>query len=139
MAASLEKEEKVFELLQKPDVFNLRATYPREFVLPAYAKDKKEEGKEVKEKKQPKNSKRPLFPENVTYYQLGEDKNPNLNLPYDVDEYYYLFFVEDYIRIKMMLEKAGLEEGGHYMNGSFLLEDVIEGGCINPNKFTESL
>lgn len=138
LAASSSKEEKLYELLQKPDTFILKATYPKVFVLPGYVKrpdEKKEEEAKPKKKQAPP----PVFPENVTYFSLGEDGKMNLNLPYDVDEYFYLFFVGDYIRVKVMLEQAGLEEKGHFMNGSFLLEEIIEGGAINPNKLVDML
>ena len=56
-----------------------------------------------------------------------------------MDSYFYLFFVEDYMFVKIALEKAGLPEEGHYMNGNFLIENIIEGGAINPNKFIDKL
>ena len=137
IAASLGMEDKVFKLVQKPGLFDLTATYPREFKLPTYFQNPEDD--KAKDKPEKKQGERPHFPAHITYFDLGDDKKPNLNLPYDVDEYYYLFFSGDYIRIKMMLEEAGLEEDGHYMDGNFLIEDVIEGGAINPNKFTDML
>lgn len=137
LAVSSSKEGKVFEMLKKPEIFNLKATYPREFKVPWYVQSPNEKKKEKHKKEKPKAH--PTFPEDVTCFFLGEDKTMNLNLPYDVDEYYYLFFTGDYIRVKVMLEQAGLEEKGHYMDGSFLIEDIIEGGAINPNKFVDML
>ena len=137
IGATLGKEDKVLELLKEPDIFDLQATYPREFKLPTYFQNP--EDNKASEEQPLQKKKRPRFPDNIIYFDLGDDKNPNLNLPYDVDEYYYLFFSKDYLRIKMMLEEAGLPEEGHYMDGNFLIEDIIEGGAINPNKFAEQL
>lgn len=137
LASSLEKEGTVFELLEKPNVFSMSATYPREFKLPFYIKDPND--KEEKNTKKEKKIKRCAIPENISYLFLGSDVKLDLNLPYDVDEYFYLFFVTDYLSVKIMLENAGLEETGHYMDGNFLVENVIEGGTINPNKFIEKL
>ena len=138
LAVSMSKEEAVYKLLQKPGMFNLKATYPKVFELPEYVKRPDEKEKEETKPKKKKGA-RPVIPEEITYFSMGDDRKMNLNLPYDVDEYYYLFFVGDYIRVKMMLEQAGLEEEGHYMNGNFLLEEIIEGGVINPNKLVDML
>ena len=78
------------------------------------------------------------FPAEVTFFSLGPDEKLNLNLPYDVDSYFYLFFVADYIGVKIMLEHAGLEEEGHYMDGTMLIEEALgTGGVINPTKAFE--
>ena len=138
LAFSTRYEKKVYELLQDPDKFNLKATYPNEIKLPTYivnANDKNKTENDVKKR----DVKRPAFSDDVTYFYLGDDNKLNLNLPYDVDEYYYLFFVEDFIKVRVMLEEAGLEAWGHYMDGNFLLEDIIEGGVMNPNKFVDML
>lgn len=136
LAVSLSKEKKVLELLQTPEKFNLKATYPTEIKIPTYLMNVTDEKKEDKQKE---NIKRSVIPDNVTYFYMGEDKKLNLNLPYDVDNYFYLFFVEDYIKVRVMLEEAGLEQDGHYMDGNFLIEDVVEGGFINPNKLVYML
>lgn len=138
LAFSTRYEKKVYELLQDPDKFNLKATYPNEIKLPTYivnVNDKNKTENDVKKR----DVKRPAFSDDVTYFYLGDDNKLNLNLPYDVDEYYYLFFVEDFIKVRVMLEEAGLEAWGHYMDGNFLLEDIIEGGVMNPNKFVDML
>lgn len=138
LAASLRKEAQALSLCESPADFKLEATHPLEVSLPIYLQEPEERAKE--EAKNPEaNIKRSVFPENVTYHFLGSDKHLNLNLPYDVDSYFYLFFVEDYMFVKIALEKAGLPEEGHYMNGNFLIENIIEGGAINPNKFIDKL
>ena len=71
---------------------------------------------------------------NGCFFDLGEEGSLNLNLPYDVDDYFYIFFVDDYVELKVLLEQSGLPEQGHYMDGSFLLErDALEKG-INLNR-----
>ena len=75
------------------------------------------------------------FSANVRFFSLGKEEKMNLNLPYDVDEYFYLFFVSDYGPLKVFLEQAGLEEKGHFMDGSlFVEEDPGMGGLINVTK-----
>ena len=73
------------------------------------------------------------------FCNLGEEGSLKLALPYDVDEYFYLFFVKDYIELKVMLEKAGLPEKGYFMDGSFLLEDNPLEKYINLSRFFEML
>ena len=137
IAASSSKEEKVLELLKTPEKFDLKATYPTEIKIPTYLMGVKNENKKEPQKKV--KTRHSVIPDNITYFNLGDDKKLNLNLPYDVDEYFYLFFVEDYIKVRVMLEEAGLKQDGHYMDGNFLIEDIIEGGFINPNKLVDML
>ena len=59
----------------------------------------------------------------VCICNLGEEEHLSLQLPYDVDSHFYVFFCDDYAKVKVMLEQAGLDENGHYMNGLFLLEE----------------
>ena len=97
---------------------------------------------EVKKEKRKGKKKKSLrlmpFPQEVTFFSVGSDEKLNLNLPYDVDKYFYLFFVADYIGVKIMLEQAGLEEDGHYMDGTMLIEEELgAGGVINPTKAFE--
>lgn len=56
------------------------------------------------------------------FCNLGEDDKLKIVLHYDVDECFYLFFVDDYARLKVILEQSGLPEKDHYMDGRFLLE-----------------
>ena len=54
----------------------------------------------------------------ITLLRLGEEaKGINLALPYDIDEYVYVFFVHDYKTIRTALQNAGLKEYEHFMNG----------------------
>lgn len=56
--------------------------------------------------------------EKIVLYKLGnEDEHLNLTLPYDVDEYIYVFFVKDYKTIKAVLTKSGLKEREHFIDG----------------------
>ena len=137
LAASLLKEAQVLKLCQDSSDFKMKATHPLEITLPLFLRESEERRKEGCNTE--KNIKPSVFPKGISYHSLGSDKNLNLNLPYDVDKYFYLFFVEDYMYVKIALEKAGLMEEGHYMNGNFLIESAIEGGALNPNKLIEKL
>ncbi len=58
----------------------------------------------------------------LRYLALGaEGSGMKLSLPYDVESHCYLFFVKDYKKLCRDLEEAGLKEGVHFMDGSFLL------------------
>lgn len=82
----------------------------------------------------------PQLPEGTCFFSLGSEERLNLNLPYDVDSYFYLFFVEDYVALKVILEQAGLPEKGHYMDGTlFIRETPGDGGILNITKFFEGL
>ena len=82
----------------------------------------------------------PQLPEGTCFFSLGSEEKLNLNLPYDVDSHFYLFFVEDYVSLKVPLERAGLEEKGHYMDGTlFIRENPGDGGILNITKFFEGL
>ena len=86
-----------------------------------------------------KSAEEPTISPKGTFCSLGEDDRLQLNLPYDVDEYFYLFFVKDYIELKVMLEQAGLPERGHYMDSSFLLEKNVLEKYISLSRFFETL
>ena len=138
LAASLRKEAEVLRLCASPSEFNMEATHPLDIVLPIFLLEP--EKRKQEESKHPESSiKRSIFPKDIAYFFMGSDKDLDLHLPYDVDSYFYLFFVEDYMFVKIALEKAGLPEDGHYMNGNFLIDNVIEGGVINSNKFIDKL
>ena len=67
-----------------------------------------------------------LSPKGI-FLDMGEDENLRLYFPYDVDEYFYIFFVKDYVKLQVIMERGGLPEQHHYMDGRFLLEkDCLE-------------
>lgn len=139
LASSLNNEEKVWRLLLEPGNFVFKATYGKDIKEPDFLKNNEASRNDENESKGESYIERKKFPANVRYCYLGPDKKMSVNLQYDVDEYFYLFFVDDYIALKMRLERAGLPEKEHYMDGTIFIEETIEGGVINPNKFIEKL
>ncbi len=74
-----------------------------------------------------KSAEAPTISPQGLFCELGEDEHLQLNLPYDVEEHFYLFFVSDYVKLKVIMEQAGLTEKEYYMDGRFLLEtDCLE-------------
>ena len=61
-----------------------------------------------------------IFPDRALYLCLGSDQSLQLHLEYDVDDYYYLFFVKEYAKVNAMLSKTGLKEGEQYGDGNAL-------------------
>ena len=137
LAATEEKKGAIAKLLGNPTEFNFRIEEAAN-VNPsgkAYEQILKKQEKANKEylKKFP-------IPEKIRFFSLGSEKKMNLNLPYDIDSYFYLFFVEDYVPLKICLEQAGLEETGHYMDGSIFIDETPGlGGIINITKMFEKL
>ncbi|WP_029541208.1 glycosyltransferase [Selenomonas sp. AB3002] len=64
-----------------------------------------------------------LFNENTIYCQAGQGNSLQLRFEYDVETHFYLLFLPDYPKIKVMLEKAGLVEGEHFLDGDMFLEN----------------
>ncbi|WP_029541209.1 glycosyltransferase [Selenomonas sp. AB3002] len=136
LAVSDEKKYLVSHLITKPEDFDYHIEEA------ANLNPKIRDGKTVVKKSNVRAKKQGKFiiPDDVCYYPLGEEGRFNLNLPYDVDEYYYLFFVNNYVELKVMLEQAGLEEEGNYMDGNIFIEDTPgTGGLTNPTKLFEML
>lgn len=139
LAVGEEKYSQVCKMVMKPEDFNYHIEEEAN-VNPEIKDGKlitvKKKNRKDKEKKGGKLS----LPESVCYHALGKEGHYNLNLPYDVDEYFYLFFVKDYAAIKVMLEEAGLEEDGYYMDGDIFIEDTPgPGGLTNTTKLFEIL
>ena len=86
-----------------------------------------------------KSAKAPTLSPKGLFCQLGEDEHLQLNLPYDVEEHFYIFFVADYVELKVIMERVGLKEKEYYMDGRFLLEtDALE-KYISLSRFFEIL
>ena len=73
------------------------------------------------------------------FCKLGEDSHLKLDLPFDVDSHFYLFFVEDYVKLKVLLERGGLPETEYYMDGRFMLENDFLEKNINLSRVFETL
>lgn len=64
-----------------------------------------------------------VFPVDACYLPLGTDNSLQLHLDYDVDTHFYLFFVNDYLKLNVMLSQAGLREGEQYGDGIAFFKD----------------
>lgn len=138
LAVSDEWQEQVKHMVLKPDAFEYHIEEAAN--LNPEIRDGKPVIKERKAKAKKKKNEKLVLPDNVCYYNLGKEGHFNLNLPYDVDEYFYLFFVSKYVELKVMLEQAGLEEDGHYMDGAIFIDDTPgPGGLTNTTKLFEML
>ena len=69
----------------------------------------------------------------ICYIDLGWEKERlELNLTYDVEQYCYLCYVQDYPKLAAVLRESGLQEKEHFMDGHFLwlgkpwLDHIIE-------------
>lgn len=148
VAFTLEKQAEVLKWLNAPEEFSMRVDAKADkavikAIMEKYG-DKEAKNKEAEKEKAKEKEKEPApldgkaFPEGVHYCCLGSEKKLQANLSYDVDSHFYVFFVQDYIRLKMSLEQAGLEEDGNYINGNVLIDETPGlGGIVNPTKLFE--
>lgn len=81
-----------------------------------------------------------LFSEGTCFCQAGSGKSLQLHFDYDVDTHFYLLFVPDYPKVKVMLTQAGLQEGVQFLDGDMFLENrrMIE-DIITIQEFFERL
>lgn len=138
LAASVENQSAVLKLLENPE--GAKLSIAKEIKTPiALLNGASVMAKPEKKKEKKKAPSGPInFPVDVLFFSLGPDEKLNLKLPYDVDRHFYLFFVGDYIGVKIMLEHAGLDEEGHFMDGTMFIEEALgTGGVINPTKAFE--
>lgn len=64
-----------------------------------------------------------LFNDNTCFCRAGSSKSLKLHFDYDVDTHFYLLFLPEYPKVKVMLEQAGLKEGEQFMDGDMFLEN----------------
>ena len=95
LAAVLSRKSLVRELMKNPD-----------WAVPAEKSGRKQAG----------------YRDNARLCALGTSKHLELNLVYDVGSHFYLFFLEDYVRVRDILISAGLEEGEDFLDGRPLLD-----------------
>lgn len=61
------------------------------------------------------------LPEGARLCMLGSNEHLKLELNYDVETHFYMFFVPDYQKIHTLLTSAGMREGKDYIDGSIVL------------------
>ena len=134
-----ENENIVAKLYSSPNDFDIEEVKEKQDFwvknVEEYKKEKKDE--EIKKKEANKTY---SLPKNILKCSLGSEDDLQIELPYDVNEYFYVVFANKYSLVKNMLTYAGLKENEHFMSGAFLLvgKPWLE-NIIIPNKFFEML
>lgn len=136
IAATEECEQFAKKLLAAPDDFDIEKPKKENVHIVSSVEEieeKEKDDKDVEEKHYD-------LPKGICYCSLGTEENMNISLPYDINTHFYLVFVKDYKKIKIMFELTGMKEKKDFMSGAFLLvgKSWLK-SLIIPNKFFEML
>lgn len=141
--ATEECEQQAKKLFAAPDDFDIEEPKKEDNEIEAGSVEeikKIEAERKRKAEEAEKNKKKYELPKGICYCSLGKEESMKLNLPYDIDTHFYIFFVIDYKRVKKLFHQIGLKEREHFMNGAFLLvgKPWLD-NLIITNKFFEML